>query len=559
MAAAGRVALDLKPATSAALRGGELELTVRAIIGAGWHINAHEPGEKFLIPTELSWDLPEGVTAAPVAYPEPEKRIFAFAPGKTLLVYEGTLLLPTRISIPATLADATLRLAAQLRYQACNDTTCSPPTTAKAEVTLPVREAAAAGLSEVSDPGGASAGSGAFDFDRWLADRGLLATLLLVAVLGLGLNLTPCVYPLLSVTLAYFGHQALESSRRTLALAVVYVGGIVLSFSLVGVVAALSGGLFGALLQKPVVLLALAGLMVMLALGSFGIYQFQPPHWLLQRAGGAAPGFLGALFMGLSMGVVAAPCIGPVVVGLLVFVGSRQDAGLGLLLFAALGLGMGLPYLALATAAGSLRSLPRSGDWLIWVERLFGFVLLGLAAHFITPLLPRLVGRFLLPGVIAVGAIFLGFLEPSGRNLRWFGPGRRLAGVATLGLAAWLALPPAALGSIPWVPFSPVVFDTARQEARPVLLDFVADWCLPCHEMDVSTFADPDVQEAAARFTALRADLTTENDVTEELTQRFQVRGVPTVVIFDSTGREAARFVGYVGAEELLTALRRTS
>src|SRR6185369_17896931 len=241
--------------------------------------------------------------------------------------------------------------------------------------------------------------------DAWLRERGLLATLALAALFGLGLNLTPCVYPLISVTIAYFGGQSGRATGGVLALAVAYVLGIAITFSTLGVAAALSGGIFGAALQRPPVLAAIAGLLVLLAASNFGVYQFRMPAALTNRAGKASGGIVGALAMGLTMGVVAAPCVGPIVIALLLFVAARQDAILGFALFFALAIGMGVPYLGLAVVAGSIRRLPRSGEWLGWIEHLFGFLLRGMALYFATPLLDARVVGFVGPLLIAVAGL----------------------------------------------------------------------------------------------------------------------------------------------------------
>jgi thiol:disulfide interchange protein DsbD len=229
--------------------------------------------------------------------------------------------------------------------------------------------------------------AGTADHDRSLARRaGLLFTLVAVALLGLGLNLTPCVYPLISVTIAYFGGQG-GSRRKVGALAVLYVLGIALSFSAVGLAAALSGGLFGAALQKPVVLLFIAAVMIALALASFGLYQLQPPPGLMRFAGRTGSGAAGAVFMGLTMGIVAAPCIGPIVVGLLLYVGSRQDPWMGFCCSSCwrsawahrISLGDG----------GRINSGAAAFGRMVGVDgRLFGTILLALAAYYLTPLLP---------------------------------------------------------------------------------------------------------------------------------------------------------------------------
>ncbi len=335
--------------------------------------------------------------------------------------------------------------------------------------------------------------------------------------------------------------------------------GITLTFSVVGVAAAFSGGVFGSALQQPVVLVAIATVMTVLALSSFGLYQLQPPAWLLQRVGGAGGGLAGATFMGATMGVVAAPCVGPVVIGLLVYVGSQQSVATGLALFFALGLGLGLPYLVLANMAGSLRALPRSGDWLVWVERLFGFLLLGLAVYFVSPLLPAPWPAWALAGLVAGAGIYLGFVDRSGAHLPRFRTLQRAVGLAALGLAVWLVQPRAAESRIPWQTLDIAVVEEAAALGRPVVIDFVADWCIPCHEMEATTWADADVLAEASRFTMLKADITREDDHTAELVEHFAVQGVPTVIYVDARGREVKRKVGYVGPEAMLAAMRQVS
>lgn len=537
-------------------RGGEAGLEVLAHIQRGWHINARRPNEKFLIPTEVKFTAPTGVEIDEPTYPPPDERQFAFAGGKTLLVYEGKLGITTGIKIPASYKEDFVRIEAELRYQACNDSTCSPPATARAELTISVTSAAAL----TSDDGSqAIAGGGGLDVGGWLAQRGLAATLLIVFFLGLGLNLTPCVYPLISVTIAYFGSQAHHRTAKTVRLALLYVLGVTLSFASVGVAAALSGGIFGAALQKPAVILAISGVLTALALSSFGVYQMQAPAWVMQRVGAAAPGALGSFLMGATMGIVAAPCVGPVVIGLLVFVGARQDALLGLMLFFALGLGLGTPYLGLALAAGSLKKLPRSGEWMMWVERLFGFMLLGMAIHFVRPLLPELIRPWVLPALLAAAGLYLGFIDPSGRTMPRFRTLQWSTGALGLVLAGWMALPPAAQSAIHWQAFDGEKTQVAARPGRPAVIDFVADWCIPCHEMDNTTYRDVAVIQETRRFEMFRADMTRESDTTAALADRFGVEGVPTIIYIDSKGQEIHRSVGYVSAEEMLATMRRVS
>lgn len=557
-AAAPKLALEIEAAGEAAPRGGILPLDVLAKIDKGWHINAHQPNQPFLIPTELTLSLPSGVEHEPIAYPPPDKHAFSFAGGEELLVYEGKLGLATALRVPEKFASDELVVDASLRYQACNDTTCLPPTTAHARLEIAVVAASeeqrleAAALAGVE---GTGSGDGS-QFERWLSERGLVFTILAVALLGIGLNLTPCVYPLISVTIAYFGRQA-RGRKQTALLAVLYVAGIAASFSALGVAASLSGGLFGAALQKPVVVLSIAALMVVLAASSFGLYQLQPPAAVMRWVGATGGGAAGALFMGLTMGVVAAPCVGPIVLGLLVFVGSRQDALLGFLLFFALAVGMGAPYIVLAVAAGSIKNLPRSGEWLIWTERLFGCVLISLAAYFVTPLLPPPWTDYLLPAVIGASGLYLGFVEAAGRSLRYFPSIKRAVGVAMLALAVWMVRPASSDQSIGWEDLHSFAMANDGAQNKPTLIDFAAEWCIPCREMDHTTYLDADVVREAERFRMVKADITEENEATTQVVEKYGVRGVPTVILLSANGTERDRLVGYVGPDELLEAMRQ--
>lgn len=551
---AGKVTLSLELEPATAQRGAPTDMIIWAEVERGWHINAHKPNETYLVPTEASVSVPEGIAVDEITYPRPDRHTFAFADGKELLVYEGKIGITTALHVPATFLGSRAEIRAQLRYQACNDATCLPPATASFELVVPIAAAVAAIDGHDASVANLDASS---QIGTWIHERSLPVTLLLVLLLGLGLNLTPCVYPLISVTVAFFGTQGHQQLPRVAALAALYVLGITVSFAAVGVAAASSGGVFGALLQKPVVLLSIAGLMVALALSSFGFYQLRPPLWLMQRVSGSAQGAAGALFMGLTMGIVAAPCVGPVILGLLLFVGSRQDLALGFALFFVLGLGMGLPYLGLALVAGSIKSLPRSGEWLIWVEHLFGFILLGMAVYFVTPLLPAPLKSAALPALVAIAAVYLGFIDRAGSQRPAFRAATRIFGVVALGLAGWAMIPTSAEGAVAWQPLQPASLAAARDAGRPAVVDFVADWCIPCHEMERTTYRDAAVLAEAERFAMLKVDITRESEETTRLADDFEVKGVPTLILYDSRGNEVQRLVGYTGADELLAALRQ--
>jgi thioredoxin:protein disulfide reductase len=568
-----RLAKPLKP-------GATSQLEVEARVLPGWHINSNHPNSTDFIRTTLSVTPPAEVKAGAVTYPPAEEIAPAFSGGEKLSVFSGTMKFAVPLSASAAFRpNAAADIAVTLEYQPCNDNICMPPAKVNASAALgSIEPAAAVGStphaalertrlmavvfgdgdggssgdsSDVSSDGGGTRAPGSALANIFLA-HGMLIGLLAVLLGGLALNLTPCVYPLIGVTVAYFGNQG-GGPRKIAVLAVIYVLGIALTFSLAGMAVALSGGLFGAALQNPLVLIAIATMLLVLAASSFGLFSLQPPQWLMQRAGAARPGYLGSLVMGLGMGVVAAPCIGPIVLGLLLMVERNGSPLFGFILFFTLAIGLGLPYIALALAAGHIKRLPRSGEWLAWVEQLFGFVLVGLALYFLDPVVDGWTMR-LMPYYAVAAGIFLGFITPAGRQWRPFMVFRSLLGTVSLGALLWMlmlspAKPPAQLD---FDPYNGAVLERARAENKPVVIDFSAAWCVPCREMARTTFRDPAVIVAASHFVRLKADMTDRNSRNTRLALQYAIRGVPTTVFIDKHGRILRREVGYLNSSRFL-------
>ena len=397
----------------------------------------------------------------------------------------------------------------------------------------------------------------------WLSDaisrHGLGVGLLAVFFGGLALNLTPCVYPMIPVTVAFFSGQAAGSLRRAATLAFLYLLGLSLNYAVLGVLAAKAGLLFGSWLQSPAVLVGLAAMVVALSLSMFGLYDLRLPAAWTSRLGQASVGYWGAFVMGIVVGLVAAPCIGPFVLGLLLLVSKLADATAGFLLFFSLGLGMGLPYLLLGIAAHRISHLPKAGAWMVWCKKALGMVLLGLALYFVRPLLPARLTAAAVIGLLAGGGVYLGWLEATASPSRRFVLVRRAAGAALLVAAVLAAWPRPSLGPrVAWAPYTDAAFAQAARERRPILIDVYADWCLPCVEMDRVTFRHPDVVQALSAVTTLRVDAT--RDISPEasaLLERRQVYGAPTILLFDRQGRERddLRIVGFTKPDELLRIL----
>ncbi|HZC46002.1 MAG TPA: cytochrome c biogenesis protein CcdA [Candidatus Acidoferrum sp.] len=560
---------ELVKITSAAIDpplkpGGASTLKLAAQVIEGWHINSDKPFSEDYIPTKIEIKGPVSVTAGTIKYPPAETMTLEVASADKISVFGGDIKFEVPLKAAADFApkpgDA---LTVTIDYQGCNNNECLRPASVSTTVALAAQGAAAGALEGIGSGSGTAGGlGGSNDSDSGAAlahifsNHGWILGFLAVFLGGLALNLTPCVYPLIGVTIAYFGNQG-GGPRRVMYLAIVFVLGIALMFSAVGVAVAMSGGLFGAALQNPFVLVALSMMLLTLAASSFGLFVLQPPQWMLQRAGTAHPGYAGALLMGLGMGVVAAPCIGPIVLGLLLMVERSGSPLFGFALFFTLALGLGVPYIGLAMAAGHIRRLPRSGEWLTWVEHLFGFVLVGLALYFLDPVIPNnLMTRFIPYYSVAVG-IYLGFVSPEGRSWRPFLVIRSALGIVAVAALIFMLYPRQAPEKLRFEPFNSDLLASATEARKPVLIDFSADWCIPCREMDHSTFIDPSVVSEAKRFVRMRANLTAQDKKTEALTSKYEIQGVPTTMLIDSSGKVQQRKVGYIGPQEMLTDLRQ--
>jgi len=535
-------------------RGHDFYVAFRIEIEPKWHINGANGLPQGFIPLSIRDSKGSPLPAARAPQGVPKTLAGSQEP---FPVYEGavTVFLPVRLESPAGRA-VTLQYGVEI--QACDDATCLPPATIPVKV--PVRVASVgnekpANLAWFEGLGRASTPAEENLIAKLIRQKGWWLTFLLILLGGLALNLTPCVYPMIPLTVAYFGTRKDDGPYRMLARASAYVLGISVTYTALGVTAALSGRLFGSALQSPYVLTGISLVLVALSLSMFGLYEIQAPSWLLNRIGGTTTsGVMGAFGMGLVFGVVAAPCVDPFSIGLLTFVAAKADPYLGFALFFTLSLGLGLPYLLLGFFSGEIQKLPKSGVWMVWVKKVFGFVLLGMPLYFLYAYLPESVAHGIVAAYIAVVGVLLGWAFAGKGVHPTFKTVQHLFGAAlVLGAVALVLLWPKPI-HLPFEPYSPERLAAAQKAGQKVFLDFSADWCIPCREMELKTFPDPRVREALKDWVLLKADLTRfdEGDV-KELRTKWNISGVPTILLIGPDGRvlKDGRLVGYISADEL--------
>jgi thiol:disulfide interchange protein DsbD len=403
---------------------------------------------------------------------------------------------------------------------------------------------------------------------------------------GLLLALTPCVLPMIPILSAIIvgrGHPLTRTHGVMLSAA--YVLGMALTYALAGVAAGLSGAMFAATLQNPWVLGGFSALFVALALSMFGFYELQLPVALQSRLAeltNRLPGgqFAGVFSMGILSALIVGPCVAAPLAGALLYISQSRDVVMGGSALFAMALGMGVPLLALGASAGEL--VPKAGPWMETVKRFFGVVMLAMAVYIVSPFIPVVVQMLAWATLLMVTAIYLRALDPLPPGAHGFERFSKAIGVIALVTGAGFLIGALSGGRDVLQPLSglrvgeassvaaPVAFqrvpnaaelDNAIRAAagKPVMLDFYADWCVSCKEMERFTFADSRVQARLQQMVKLQADVTGNTTEDAALLKRFQLFGPPGIIFFDREGREiqGLRVIGFQSADKFAGVLDR--
>jgi thiol:disulfide interchange protein DsbD len=563
------------------LPDGALEVTFR--IADGYYLYRH----KFGFRAE-----PGSVKLGPPRLPPGEERRDDFF--GTVETYRKEV----RVVVPVDDAGGAERAQLTTAYQGCWDQgICYPPLEQTASVRLAGFSSAAprdlppefAGRPVTAQP---AIVNDEARFSGILASGNLLAVVAFFFGAGLLLTFTPCVLPMVPILSGIIVGEGRSASKgRAASLSIAYVLGMAVTYTAIGIAAALSGQMLSAALQSPWVLTAFAAIFVALALSMFGFYELQLPAAFRSRLSDASQqlsgGHVGATaLMGMLSAAIVSPCVAAPLAGALLYISQTRDVVLGGTALFAMAIGMGVPLIAVGVSEGAL--LPKTGHWMKSVRRFFGYLLLAVAIWIVTPVIPALAVMLVWAALLVIGAVYLRALDPLPPEASGFA--RLLKGVGVIALVAGAALVVGALAggrdplqplagfraqavpkaiaaddaqeSTAGVRFAPVAslaeLDAVLARAdRPVMLDFYADWCVSCKEMERFTFADPRVRAKLAQFTLVQADVTANTAEHKALLARFRLFGPPGIIFFAADGREltSVRVIGYQNADRFLQSL----
>ena len=545
--------------------GSEFQIAVVVTIAEGWHVNAN-PTREGLIPTTLTLSENPNLTPGNVVYPAGDTLNIASI--GLASVYHDTI----SFGIPATLLDSApiepINLDLAIRYQACNDAQCLLPETlnvsipievvGKAETVLPTNEEIFAGISFDEERKGGIAGA--------LSGGNLWFAFIFVFGAGIITSLTPCVYPLIPITVSIFGASESTGILKSFSLSLVYVLGIVLTYSVLGVVVASTDAVFGQIMANPWVIGPVCLILVALGLSMLGVYEIRLPANLqnnLNSVGGA--GFVGAFAMGTVAGIIAAPCTGPALAAVLSYIANINEDDqirkiiLGLSLMSTYALGMGLLFICIATFSGLISSLPRSGGWMYILENIFGIAIITMALYFLkdlqvfTPV--KGIIQKVFPYLVVAGGLWLSDLTQRFRGISRLMQLRKACGVIVAVLGAFLIIlgpqQPVAGPHLTWdYDNEPAALETAKQEDKLIMLDFYATWCAACNELDHKTFSNQEVIDRLGNYVTVKLDFSLKSD--EVLTEKYKIVGLPVVIFMDAESNIYERIEGFVKPEDML-------
>lgn len=568
-----------------------VKIAVVLDINSKYHIQSWKPKDENFIKTEIT---SEGSTYKISGIVYPKDKPYKLESNEEINVYGdetiiGLILIPEKINTG--INDFKLKL----NYQACDDKVCFPPKLLDILLKIEVKEITGKDNSafqkflskiDFSKPNYIPSLTGDFSKDEekkdstnlnqtsdsdasdYFEEKGLLLSIIIIFLGGLALNLTPCVYPLIPITISFFGgmsygqESSKQSKGKSIVMGIFYALGMSATYSSLGLFAALTGSLFGNALQNPIVIIIVALVFIALSLSMFGLYEIRIPQKLALAANQNRAGYIGAFIMGLLVGFIAAPCIGPFVLSLLVYVGKLGSPFYGFLLFFVLSMGLGFPYIILAAFSSSLNKLPRSGEWMIGVKLIFGFILIGMAINTMSPIIPTNIFSIFYPAYIISAGLYMIIFDNKGLNSKGYTKFKYILAIAAVIYGTWLLKPDKVTAEVEWHSAASLeeIQTIIETNKKPVIIDFYADWCAACKELDKFTYTEKEVAELSKSFTTIKLDFTKSDEKKEAIKEKYNVKGLPVVVFMTADGKELKdiRLTGFEEPEEFIKRMQKT-
>lgn len=443
------------------------------------------------------------------------------------------------------ISDGVQQVTFKLRHQMCSETVCYLPQKALVIVNTPVPDAK---QIKVTAPIKESF-SLLKSFEETL-QTSLWLSFLSVFIAGILTSFTPCIFPMLPITISILGYHADKKSRlHNFSRALSYVLGIAITYSTLGVIAALTGSLFGSALTNKYVVTGFVVLFFTMALSMWGAFELQSPAFIRNRFGtGKSQGFFGAFIMGLVAGVVASPCVGPVLVSILSYVSTTKDVVLGFGLLFTFALGLGLIFIVIGIFSSALKLLPKSGRWMDFIKFVLGAGMWGAALYYAQFLMNDRWWTALIALSFVALAVWKGAFSFHKKNYirQSFLLALFIFSVTVLILSVFkpqylssafhINAEQKPVGTQSWAAYSDEAIAAGQADNMPVMLDFFAEWCGACHELEDKTFSTPEFKELAKGFKLVRFDATEDTEQIQQVLKKYNVKGLPTVIFINRNG-----------------------
>ncbi len=564
-------------------------------IGEPWHINSSQPHEEWLIATELLIDTITGFIPQSINYPDGYDIDFS---GTSMSVFGDNTNIIFRIAIDENITNGDYSIPVHFTYQPCNDKECRAPQTIDRVLKISVGEEGTdihgeifTNTEQVVEQENPEATESTQDNEiQGLIDKyglwGYLFALGLAFITGLLLSFSPCTYPMIPITVSIFAGQN-RSLGRGFLMSLIYVGSMAFVYGIMGLIVAMVGGVFGAWLASPSVVIGIAIVFVIFALSMFGLYELQVPNSLRQKLGASAQGqggVMGVIILGIVAALVVSPCVGPFVAGILLYIATSGSPVIGFLVLFVFALGLGTLYIILGTFSSAINALPGAGGWMETIKKFFGFVLLLMALYFVRTIISPELLAILTSLLLLSFGVFGGGLDRLLPESGFFQRLKKFLGVIAFAIGIYLLLgslmtqglilPPISelisfqgTGSvthkeneIDWIKDLEEGLQKAKADNKPVLIDTWATWCANCKVLEKNTFGDPDFVTYAKSWTPVKVQLEKANSqITKDFMTRFGLKqfSLPTTLLLDPDGNVKKVIQGVIDPEDLIAEMEK--